>query len=66
MAREYTEARQEANARYDAKTYKAFTFKLRREDDADIIKSIEDAAGSGINKREWLRELFDSYDGIIK
>lgn len=59
MAREYNAARQEANARYDAKTYKVLTFKLRLEDDADIIKSIQEAQENGMNKREWLRELFD-------
>lgn len=59
MTREYNAARQEANARYDAKTYKVLTFKLRLEDDADIIKSIQEAQENGMNKREWLRELFD-------
>ena len=59
MATEYSKAKQEANARYDAKTYKVFTFKLRIEDDADIIKAIQEAQENGMNKREWLRELFD-------
>ncbi len=55
----YTTARAEANARYDAKTYKTFLFKLRVDDDADIIASIEEAKEHGINKREWLRGLFE-------
>lgn len=59
MAKEYNEAQARANAKYDSKTYKTFTFKLRLEDDADIIQSILDAQNKGINKREWIRELFD-------
>ena len=55
-----TEARAKANAEYDKRTYKMFSFKLRIEEDADIIRSIADAAENGINKREWIRELFDS------
>ena len=60
MTREYTQSRAEANARYDAKTYKVMTFKLRVEDDADIIAAIQEAQADGINKREWLRELFEN------
>lgn len=55
-----TPARSEANARYDAKTYKRYTFKLRIDDDADIIESLEKSQTQGINKREWLRELFEN------
>ena len=54
-----TPARTEANKRYDAKTYKKYTLALRIEDDADIIQSIQEAQDQGLNKREWLRELFD-------
>lgn len=57
--REYNAARQEANARYDAKTYKRINLRLRLEDDADIIKSMDEAKEHGISNREWLRELFD-------
>lgn len=60
MTREYSQARQEANARYDAKTYKTFAFKLRLEEDADIIESIQEAQEHGINKREWIRGLFEN------
>lgn len=52
----YTKARQEANARYDAKTYKKYTLYLRKEEDGDIIKSIEEAKDRGQTLREWLRE----------
>jgi hypothetical protein len=57
--REYNTARAEANSNYDSKTYKSFLFKLRIEEDADIIQSILEAQGNGINKREWLREQFE-------
>lgn len=57
--REYTPARAEANAKYDAKTYRQINFRLRLDDDADIIKSIDQAKESGLNNREWLRELFE-------
>ena len=55
-----SDAKREANARYDAKTYKNILLKLRREDDEDIIKSWEEAHDDGITSREWLRELFDN------
>lgn len=57
--REYTSARQVANAKYDEKTYVNYLFKLRKDEDADIIMDIEAAKSKGINKREWLRELFE-------
>ena len=55
----FTQAQREANARYDAKTYKKMLFYLRLEDDKDIIEAIQDAQAKGINKREWLREVFE-------
>jgi hypothetical protein len=57
--REYTAARAEANAKYDAKTYRQINFRLRLDDDADIIKSIDRAKDNGLSNREWLRELFE-------
>ncbi len=57
--REYTPARAEANARYDEKTYKQINFRLRKDEDADIIESIEEAKQNGLTGREWLRELFE-------
>lgn len=54
-----TEAQSRANAKYDAKTYKPYLFKLRIEDDKDIIKSLDKALEKGMSKREWLRELFE-------
>jgi hypothetical protein len=35
----YTQAKQEANARYDAKTYKKIGIALRIDEDAEIIRS---------------------------
>lgn len=57
--REYTAARAEANARYDAKTYKKINIALRLTDDHDIIESLEEAKKRGLNNREWLREIFE-------
>lgn len=54
-----TQAQAEATARYDAKTYKNYLFRLRLEDDADIIEDIEEAKENGLSYREWLRELFE-------
>lgn len=57
--REYTPTRAEANARYDAKTYKKLTIKVRIEEDADIIASFEESKQHGYTSREWLREMFE-------
>ncbi len=57
--RPYNEARAEANARYDEKTYKKISIAFRKDDDADIIRSIEEAKAKGISLREWVRELYD-------
>lgn len=57
--RTYTQAKHEANKRYDRKTYKKINIALRLEDDKDILSSIEQAKEKGINSREWLREIFE-------
>lgn len=54
-----TPAQHEANKRYIGKTYKIYTFYLRNNEDSDIIQSIADAQEQGLNKREWLRELYE-------
>lgn len=54
-----SEARREANNRYDAKTYRRITFALRVQEDADIIRDIEAAQNEGVSLRGWLRDLFD-------
>ena len=57
--REYNQARAEANRRYDAKTYKKINIALRVQEDADIVRSHEEAQSKGLTNREWLRELFE-------
>lgn len=57
--REYTPARAEANAKYDAKTYQQVNIRLRIKEDADIIASLEEARQKDISNREWLREIFE-------
>lgn len=56
----HSESQREAVARYHAKTYQKLTISLRLEEDADIIKAINDAQENGISYREWLRELFEN------
>ncbi len=58
--RPYNDARAEANARYDAKTYKLIGIKLRVEDDAEIIKAWQEAQQKGISSREWLKSLYEN------
>lgn len=53
----YTPARQAANRRYDAKTYRRVTISLRLEDDADILESMDAAKSQGLSLREWLRKI---------
>lgn len=54
-----SQAKRDANARYDDKTYIQVNARLRKDEDADIIASIEEAKKNGQTLREWLRELFD-------
>lgn len=56
----HTASQREAVARYQAKTYKKINFALRIEDDADILKSIDEAKAHGLSLREWLRELYEN------
>lgn len=51
----------DANSRYDSKTYKTILMKLRKDDDSDILKYIEEAKAEGKTNREWLRDLFAVY-----
>lgn len=61
--RPYTESRAEANKRYDDKTYKRLSFKLRIDDDADLIEAWRKAHEHGLSNREWLRALIENYHG---
>lgn len=54
-----SQAKRDANARYDEKTYIQVNARLRKDEDADIIASIEEAKKNGQTLREWLRDLFD-------
>lgn len=54
-----TQCQAEANKRYVDKTYKRYLFFLRLDDDKEIIDSIQEAKDQGMNKTEWLRELFE-------
>lgn len=54
-------SKREAIDRYDAKTYRKVNIRLRVEDDAEIIKDMDDALGRGISRREWLKEIFGVY-----
>lgn len=58
MAR--SQAKREANSRYDEKTYKKVNIAFRMEDDADILESMDKAKQSGLSLREWIRELYDN------
>lgn len=55
--RTYNESRAKANKKYDAKTYKQISILLRKEEDKDIIESLEQAQSEGISYREWIRSL---------
>lgn len=60
MARQaYTQARHDANKRYDSKTYKLVGFHLRLIEDSDILESLAKAKERGLSNREWLREIFE-------
>lgn len=59
MGAKWTEAQARASAEYEARTNKQFQFKLRLDEDADIIADLEESMSHGLKKREWLRELFD-------
>ena len=56
----YSRARAKANYKYNLRTYTQQMFKLRTEEDAEIVASIIEAKEKGISKREWLRELYYS------
>lgn len=55
----YTKARGKATKKYDNKTYKMYSMNFQKDEDADIIESIERAKQDGVTKRQWLRDLFD-------
>lgn len=56
-----SDAKRAATDRYDAKTYYKVMFRLRKEDDAEMIKDMENAFNNGMKRREWLKMVFDVY-----
>lgn len=54
-----SEAKRQAIARYEAKTYKMYALRLRIDDDSDIIEAIEESKAHGEPMRIWLRRLFE-------
>lgn len=59
MARKKYQSQVEAQARYEAKTYKKFTFYLRQSEDKAIIDSIQRAKNENITLRDWLTDVFN-------
>ena len=54
-----TKSKAEANARYDAKTYRKINIAFRVEEDADLLESWEKAKAEGLTSREWIRKIFE-------
>lgn len=55
----YNEKKRVTNEKYDTKTYKRFSLKLRIVDDAEIIEDMEKARESGLSYRQWLNNLWN-------
>ena len=55
----YSNARSKASHTYMQKHIKRFSMNFQKDEDADIIESIERAKQDGVTKRQWLRDLFD-------
>lgn len=53
-----SEARKNANSRYDAKTYKQVAIRFRIDDDKEILEDMELAKANGYSLREWVNEMF--------
>jgi hypothetical protein len=56
-----SKSKREAISRYDAKTYRNVLFKLRKEDDAEILKDMDEALERGVSRREWLQAIYKVY-----
>ena len=54
-----SEAKRKSNDKYDAKTYKSFLIRVRVDEDADLIRELEEAKAKGMSYREYLRSLKD-------
>lgn len=55
----YSNAKSKAKRKYEQTRIKKFTMGFQKDEDADIIDSIERAKQDGITKRQWLRDLFN-------
>ena len=55
----YSNAQVKANAKYRKNNTKVYKMNFQKDEDADIIDSIERAKQDGVTKRQWLRDLFD-------
>ena len=55
------ESKRKAIDKYDEKTYRKVAFKLRKEDDAELIKDMDEAFARGINRRQWLKGIYEVY-----
>lgn len=44
--------------RYNKKVYKQFTIKFRKDEDAEIIKCLEENSKEGKSKRQWIHDLY--------
>lgn len=56
-----TRPTKEVYARYHAKTYNIYSIALRKEDDAALIRLIEDNKAAGISPTATVRELYKAY-----
>lgn len=55
-----SQARYEANKRYDAKNLKREDFNLRLKEDTDLIEYIEEQKSHGYTYRQIIRELWEN------
>ncbi len=55
-----SQAKYEANKRYDAKNIKRENFNLLLEEDADLIEYIEEQKSHGYTYRQIIRELWEN------
>ena len=51
----------EVIARYHAKTYNRYIITLRKEEDAALIRLIEDNKAAGLSPTAAVRELYEAY-----
>lgn len=58
--RPYDDARAKANKKYDSKTYKQMTVRLRLDEDAELIEAMRKNTENGGTFREWLWDLYNN------